>query len=120
LVLAAAGLETETFTVPGAFEIPAAIAHAARAGHHAVFVALGCVIRGETSHYDYVCGECARSIQGLAVRDGLAVGFGVLTVENIEQARVRASVGAKDKGGEAAHAALALLQVKRRFERDGA
>lgn len=120
LALTQAGQECERIFVPGAFEIPAAIAHAARAGGHEVYVALGCVIRGETSHYDYVCQECARSLQDLAVRDGLAVGFGVLTVENVDQARARAAVGGKDKGGEAARAALALRDVKRRFSGEGA
>lgn len=120
LALETAGLEAETITVPGAFEIPAAIAHAARAGGYEVFVALGCVIRGETSHYDYVCGECARAVQDLAVGAGLAIGFGVLTVENMDQARVRAGVDGKDKGGEAARAALALRDIKHRFAGDNA
>ncbi|NQW10747.1 MAG: 6,7-dimethyl-8-ribityllumazine synthase [Alphaproteobacteria bacterium] len=119
--LEAAGAEVERVAVPGAFEVPAAIAMAHRAAQHggAVydgFVALGCVIRGETSHYDYVCGESARGLQELATRDGLAIGYGILTVENAEQAWARARVnGNKNKGRDAAEACLAMIDLKHKF-----
>lgn len=101
--------------VPGAFEIPAAIAHAASGRAYDGYVALGCVIRGETSHYDYVCGESARGLMDLAVRDGLAIGYGILTVNTLAQAEARADMRRGDKGGEAARACLAMLALKRRF-----
>jgi 6,7-dimethyl-8-ribityllumazine synthase len=78
------------------------------------FVALGCVIRGETTHYDHICAESARGLQDLAVRDGLAIGYGILTVENEAQALARASAELRDKGGEAVRACLALVDLKRR------
>ena len=91
--LAAVGATHEAISVPGAFEIPAAIGMVARAtGRFDGFVALGCVIRGETSHYDHICAESARGLQDLAVRDGLAIGYGILTVENEAQALDRKSV----------------------------
>ncbi|MBY0565046.1 MAG: 6,7-dimethyl-8-ribityllumazine synthase [Hyphomonadaceae bacterium] len=105
--------------VPGAFEVPAAIAHAARKKAYDGFVALGCVVRGETSHYDYVCGESARGLMDLSTREGLAIGYGILTVENIEQAEVRADPARGDKGGEALKAALAMITLKRRFSGGG-
>jgi 6,7-dimethyl-8-ribityllumazine synthase len=114
--LAVAGATHETISVPGAFEIPAAIGLVARAGDRFDgFVALGCVIRGETTHYNHICSESARGLQDLAVRDGLAIGFGILTVENEEQALVRASPDRRDKGGEAVRACLAMVDLKRRF-----
>jgi 6,7-dimethyl-8-ribityllumazine synthase len=114
--LAAAGATHETITVPGAFEIPAAIGLVARASDRFDgFVALGCVIRGETTHYDHICAESARGLQDLAVRDGLAIGFGILTVENEAQALARASAHRRDKGGEAARACLAIVDLKRRL-----
>jgi 6,7-dimethyl-8-ribityllumazine synthase len=113
--LAASGYAVDRLEVPGAFEIPAAIAAAARGRGYAGYVALGCVIRGETSHYDHVCQECARGLMALATRDGLAVGFGVLTVESHAQALERARVDGRDKGGEAARAALAMIAVQGRF-----
>lgn len=117
--LAAAGAAHESVSVPGAFEIPAAIATAARGGGFDGFVALGCVIRGETTHYDHICAESARGLQDLAVRDGLAIGYGILTVENEAQALVRAAPEGRDKGGEAVRACLALLALKRRFAQSG-
>jgi 6,7-dimethyl-8-ribityllumazine synthase len=115
--VAKAGATCETVQVPGAFEVPAAIAIAAKAvGRFDGFVALGCVIRGETSHYDHVCNESARGMQDLAVRDGLAVGFGILTCENEAQALPRADPNGRDKGGEAARACLALIDLRRRFQ----
>jgi 6,7-dimethyl-8-ribityllumazine synthase len=101
--------------VPGAFEIPAAIAHAARTNAFDGFIALGCVVRGETSHYDYVCGESARGLMDLSIKQGLAIGYGILTVENLEQAEARASTTGGDKGGEAVRACLAMIALKRRF-----
>lgn len=101
--------------VPGAFEIPAAIAHAAKTGAYDGYIALGCVVRGETSHYDYVCGESARGLMNLSTFEGLAIGYGILTVENLAQAEERASVERGDKGGEATRACLAMIALKRRF-----
>jgi 6,7-dimethyl-8-ribityllumazine synthase len=111
-----AGATHECVLVPGAFEIPAAIAAAARAGpRFDGYVALGCVIRGETTHYDHICAESARGLQDLAVRDRLAIGYGILTVENEAQALVRAAPDGRDKGGEAVRACLALVALQRRF-----
>ncbi|MBI1181411.1 MAG: 6,7-dimethyl-8-ribityllumazine synthase [Alphaproteobacteria bacterium] len=112
-----AGATHDVLDVPGAFEIPAVIAMAAVSGQAAYdgYVALGCVIRGETSHYDYVCGESARGLQELAFRDKLAIGFGILTVDNRDQAWARASVDRKNKGAEVARAALRMIEVRRSF-----
>ncbi|MFW5661566.1 MAG: 6,7-dimethyl-8-ribityllumazine synthase [Oceanicaulis sp.] len=114
--LSARGAAFDVLQVPGAFEIPGVIAMAEseRAGYDA-YVALGCVIRGETSHYDYVCGESARGLMDLSLK-GVALGYGILTVENIKQARARAHVDQKNKGKDAAEAALAMLDVKRKFK----
>lgn len=109
-----AGHQHETITVPGALEIPAAIALAAESGRFDAFVALGVVIRGETYHFEIVAGESARGIMALTI-DGIAIGNGILTVENEAQALTRAKRSEKDKGGEAAKAALALLDLKGRF-----
>jgi 6,7-dimethyl-8-ribityllumazine synthase len=111
----AADARLEHITVPGAFETPAAIWHAARTNTYDGFVALGCVVRGETSHYDYVCGESARGLMDLSIRDGLAIGYGVLTVNTLAQAEERADPARGDKGGEATRAALAMIALKRRF-----
>ena len=121
LALDAAGASYERFSVPGAFEIPAAIRIAIEARGHDIrrrfdgYIALGCVIRGETTHYDYVCGECARGLQDLALEYGIAIGFGVLTVENEAQALARAKVEKKNKGGEAARACLAMIELRHQF-----
>lgn len=112
--LEAAGHEAEVLTVPGALEIPGAIALAAESDQYDGFVAIGVVIRGETYHFEIVAGESARAIMALTM-DGIAIGNGILTTENEEQALVRADPAQKDKGGEAAKAALALLDVARRF-----
>lgn len=101
--------------VPGAFEIPAAIALAAKSGNWDGYLALGCVVRGETSHYDYVCGESARGLMDLSVREGLATGYGILTVNTLAQAEERADPKRGDKGGESARAALAMIALKRHF-----
>lgn len=112
--LEAAGHEAEVLTVPGALEIPGAIALAAEADQYDGFVAIGVVIRGETYHFEIVAGESARAIMALTM-DGIAIGNGILTVENEAQALVRADPAQKDKGGEAAKAALALLDIAHRF-----
>lgn len=96
--------------VPGALEIPAAIRLGL--GRYDAFVALGCVIRGETSHYDIVAGESARGLMDLAVREGALIGNGILTCNDAHQARVRADPAQKDKGGDAVRAALALLEIQ--------
>ena len=109
-----AGHSHETITVPGALEIPGAVALAAESGRYDGFVALGVVIRGETYHFEIVAGESARGLMALSM-DGIAIGNGILTVENEEQALVRARRNQKDKGGEAAKAALAMMALKERF-----
>src|SRR5687768_595400 len=110
------GHDHQTVTVPGALEIPAAIALAAETGRYDGFVALGIVIRGETYHFEIVAGESARAIMALTL-DGLAIGNGILTVEDESQALARARPDMKNKGGEAAEAALALLALRERFGR---
>ena len=110
----AAGRGHETLTVPGALEVPGAIALAAETGRYDAFVGLGVVIRGETYHFEIVAGESARGLMALSL-DGLAIGNGILTVENEAQALTRARPDEKDKGGEAAKAALAMLKLRERF-----
>jgi 6,7-dimethyl-8-ribityllumazine synthase len=109
-----AGVEHERIAVNGALEIPAAIAMAA--GRYDGFIALGCVIRGETYHFEIVAGESARGLMGLTVRERLCIGNGILTTEDEEQAIVRARSSGQDKGGGAARACLALMSVKARFK----
>jgi 6,7-dimethyl-8-ribityllumazine synthase len=111
-----AGHEHETVTVPGALEVPAAIALGAETERFDGFVALGVVIRGETYHFEIVAGESARGIMALTL-DGLAIGNGILTVENEAQALARARPDEKDKGGEAAKAALSMMALRDRFGR---
>lgn len=110
----AAGHSHETVTVPGALELPGAIAMAAETGRYDAYVALGVVIRGETYHFEVVSNESARAIMALTL-DGLPIGNGVLTVEDEAQALTRARPDEKDKGGGAAQAALAMLALKERF-----
>jgi 6,7-dimethyl-8-ribityllumazine synthase len=110
--LEATGATFEVVTVPGALEVPAAIRVALDHGRYDGYVALGCVIRGETSHYDIVAGESARGLVDLAVQRGALIGNGILTTDNGQQARVRAAPDSKDKGGDAARAALALVRLK--------
>lgn len=110
----AAGHSYETATVPGALELPATIALAGESEQFDAYVALGVVIRGETYHFEIVAGESARAIMALTL-DGMAIGNGILTVENEAQAIVRADPAQGDKGGDAAKAALALLALKDRF-----
>ncbi|MCC6925897.1 6,7-dimethyl-8-ribityllumazine synthase [Novosphingobium sp.] len=112
--LKAAGHQVDVITVPGALEIPGAISLAEQSGDYEGYVAIGVVIRGETYHFEIVAGESARGIMALTM-DGIAIGNGILTVENEEQALVRADPKQKDKGGEAAKAALALLALKEKF-----
>src|SRR3981189_123464 len=115
-VVAEAGATCEVISVPGSFEVPVAIAMAAKVGaRYDGYVALGCVIRGETTHYDHICNETARAIQELGSRDGLAVGFGILTCEDEAQALERAAPEGRDQGGRAIRACLALVELKRRF-----
>lgn len=113
-VLEKSGHEVEVLTVPGALEIPGAIALAEQSGEFDGFVAIGVVIRGETYHFEIVAGESARAIMALTM-DGIAIGNGILTVENEDQGLVRADPSQKDKGGEAAKAALAMLDLRDRF-----
>ena len=110
----AAGPKHETLTVPGALEIPGAIALAARSGRFCAFVGLGVVIRGETYHFELVSNQSARGIMDLALQ-GFAIGNGILTVENEEQARVRCDPAQLDKGGAAARAALAMYDLRQQY-----
>lgn len=112
-----AGATFERINVPGALEIPAAIRLAIEASHFDAYVALGCVIEGETWHDRIVGGESARGLMDLALYDGALIGNGILTVHSLEQAKMRADPNGKGKGGDAARAALALLEVKSCLQR---
>jgi 6,7-dimethyl-8-ribityllumazine synthase len=112
-VLRDANVAAERVAVPGALEIPGAIRLAA--AHYDGFVALGCVIRGETYHFEIVSNESARGLMDLTTRDGLCIGNGILTVEDEEQAMLRARPDGLDKGGDAARACVALMRLKTRF-----
>ncbi len=121
-VLEEAGASYERIAVQGAYDVAGAIKFAIKSREFRTarrrfdgYVALGCVIRGETSHYDYVCTESARALQTLVLDYTIAVGFGILTVENHDQAKVRAAVDQRNKGGEAARACLRMLDIKRQF-----
>ena len=112
------GISYERLSVPGALEIPSAISLVSQGSEAKLFagyIALGCVIRGETSHYDIVCGESARGLSKLALDRNLAIGNGILTVDNWEQAWARASVSKKKKGRDAAIACLSLFEIKNRY-----
>jgi 6,7-dimethyl-8-ribityllumazine synthase len=109
-----AGHKYEVLTVPGALEIPGAIAMAAESGRYDGFVAIGVVIRGETYHFEVVSNESARGLMALSM-DSIPIGNGIITVENEAQALARARMTEKDKGGEAAKAAIAMLEVRTRF-----
>ncbi len=111
--LEAAGATYDRITVPGALEIPGVILMAL--DRYDAFVALGCVIRGETTHYDIVSGESARGIMDLTIRHRVAIGNGIITVEDEDQAWARAKMDDLDKGGGAARAALRMLEIKNRF-----
>jgi 6,7-dimethyl-8-ribityllumazine synthase len=104
--------EADVFDVPGAFELPLAAKLAAESGRYAGVVCLGAVIRGETSHYDLVCGESARGIQDVQLATGVPCSFGVLTVDNLDQALARSGGAKRNSGEHAAEAVLALLKVK--------
>ena len=111
-----AGCRYDIVEVPGTFELPVAIKLAAQGqGSFDGFIALGVVIRGETTHYDYVCRESARQLQDLAVAQNLAIGYGILTVENREQAWHRARRSEKNRGAAAARACLEIIRIKKRF-----
>ena len=112
--LAAAGHTADVLTVPGALEIPGAIALAAEAQRYDGFVAIGVVIRGETYHFEIVAGESARGIMALTM-DGIAIGNGIITTEDEAQAIARADPAQKDKGGAAAKAAMAMLELQAQF-----
>jgi 6,7-dimethyl-8-ribityllumazine synthase len=101
--------------VPGAFELPVTARKLARSGRYDAVVALGCVIRGDTPHFDYVAGECARGLQLAALESGVPVAFGVLTVDSLEQALERAATSAGNKGGEAMESALEMAAVMTRL-----
>jgi 6,7-dimethyl-8-ribityllumazine synthase len=113
-VIEGAGHSAEVLTVPGALEVPGAIALAAESGRYDGYVALGVVIRGETYHFEVVSNESARGIMALTL-DGIAIGNGILTVEDEEQAIRRADMDQLDKGGGAAAATLAMLGLRERF-----
>lgn len=118
--LSAGGASFERVTVPGALEIPPAVLFAAKMSEgvgktYDGFVALGCVIRGETYHFEIVAGESARGLMDLGLQHGLCIGNGILTVENEEQALVRATPSGGDKGGDAARACLALINMRSRL-----
>ncbi|MEC9145467.1 MAG: 6,7-dimethyl-8-ribityllumazine synthase [Pseudomonadota bacterium] len=118
--LAAAGATYDRVSVPGALEIPAAIGFAQSGDTlYDGYIALGCVIRGETTHYETVCNESARALMDLSIADNLAIGNGILTVENEDQAWARADHTRKDKGGGAAEAALAMVRLRAGFGIDG-
>lgn len=116
--LTEAGASFERISVPGALEIPGAIVLGVESGRFDGYVALGCVIRGETSHYDIVAGESARALMALTL-DGLAIGNGILTCENAEQAMVRARVSEKNKGADAANAVLSMIALAGELVGDG-
>ena len=109
------GYDYKLIDVPGAFEIPAAIAYAAKSSKYIGYIALGCVIRGETSHYDYVCNESARALMQLSI-EGLSIGYGILTCENREQAIIRASSDGLNKGKAATLACLRMIELKKEID----
>ena len=106
----------EVIDLLGAFEIPATIAFASKTNNYDGYVALGCIIRGETTHYDYVCSESAKGLNDLAYNKGLAIGYGIITCENEAQAIDRASIDKKNKGGFASKACLRMIEIKKLFE----
>jgi len=115
---AEAGVEpADVYEVPGAFELPLAARYLAESGRYAGVACLGAVIRGETDHYDYVCSESARGIQDVQLRTGVPCAFGVLTVENMEQALARTGGGKRDQGAHAAQAVMALAALRARLAR---
>ncbi|MGH8279374.1 MAG: 6,7-dimethyl-8-ribityllumazine synthase [Gammaproteobacteria bacterium] len=111
----AATADVEVLRVPGAFEIPLAVRQAARSGRFEAVIALGAVIRGETSHFDYVAGECARGVMQVMLDSGVPVGFGVLTCDTLAQAEARAGGAAGNKGADAARAAVEMANLLRQW-----
>jgi len=121
--LESAGATYDVMEVPGAFELPTALRMVVQSVRSSDltnvrrpydgYVILGCVIRGETTHYDHVCEECARGLNDVSIQNALAMGFGVLTVENEEQAWARAAIEEGDKGGDAARACLRMIALRR-------
>lgn len=109
------GADYERLSVPGAFEIPAAIRYAMDSGKYDGYVALGCVIRGETTHYDYVCGESARGLGELGIHYKAAIGYGIVTVENKAQAEARILGEKRSTGAAAARACLEMVAIKKKF-----
>lgn len=107
------GHVVEVFDVPGAFELPLAASYAARSGRFAGVACLGAVIRGETDHYDFVCAEAARGVMQVQLETGVPCAFGVLTVENMEQALARSGGGKRDQGAHAAEAVLRMAALRR-------
>jgi 6,7-dimethyl-8-ribityllumazine synthase len=116
-VFAEAGASLEVHEVPGAFELPLAAKYCAESGRYAGVACLGAVIRGETDHYEYVCAETARGIQDVQLRTGVPCAFGVLTVENMEQALARTGGGKRDQGEHAAQAVMALAAMRAELAR---
>lgn len=114
-ILEAAGMTVERVAVPGSLELPAALQFAALSGKYDAFVVLGCVVRGETYHFDIVCNESNRGIYDVVHAGNLALGNGILTVETIEQAQERADPDRLDKGGDAARAAVRMVQLKKQW-----
>jgi 6,7-dimethyl-8-ribityllumazine synthase len=112
-VFADAGASTEVHEVPGAFELPLAAKYCAESGRYAGVACLGAVIRGETDHYEYVCNEAARGIARVSLDTGVPCAFGVLTVDNIEQALARAGGGNRHQGEDAARAVLRMAELRR-------
>ncbi len=111
------GASSEIVSVFGAFEIPGAIACAAGTGRYSGYIALGCVIRGETTHYDTICAESAGGLQRLTIDEKLAIGYGILTCENKAQAIIRADPTQGNKGGDAAKACLRMIEVRKQYGR---
>jgi len=109
-------VEYEIINVPGALEIPATIAMANETNKYDGFIALGCVIKGQTTHYDYVCQESARGLNDLAINHKLAIANGILTVENEEQGLERADKNKRNKGGFVAKACIEMIKIKKRFK----
>ncbi len=110
--------DIEVFDVPGAFELPLAASYLAGSNRFAGVACLGAVIRGETSHYDYVCAEAARGIQDVALRTGVPCAFGVLTCENMEQALARAGGDKRDQGRHAAEAVMRMAELRKELAGD--
>lgn len=116
-VFEAAGASVEVFPVPGAYELPLAAKYCADSGRFAGVACLGCVIRGETDHYDYVCGEAARGIDAVSLATGVPCAFGVLTVDSMEQALARAGGGKRHQGEDAARAVLRMAELRAELAR---